>query len=833
MIGSDRALRTTLGIVILSVGGVAWLTPVGRCDDRVPNASEKDSANPKTSASTVKSATGNAKEKSAIAPVRQDNLENYAQLGEDDPKPFVPLRPTSVSDRRRLESVRLYTAARALEDQKAWDQAVVLLQDALKLEPESLAIAKRLTRIYTGALGRADLAVQYGKRVLTMDPDDTETLSLLVDFYNKKGDATAIESLLNELLANPKLAARSPGRLIANFELGKLYSSRLKEPVKAADALARVLEALDDKSANRLSPSDQARVLGNDPSSAYLNFGLIFLATRRYELAVKSFERGLIYDDDNPQLSLLLAETLLRLNRGGEALGLVEQYIKRQRGSVEAYELLAKVLTALKREKEITPRLEEAAQRDLSNVPLRYVLADRYRASGDADKADKLYDELLKMQPTPQTYGALAASLYRRKKAGDLLRVICEALSRANTKESVLPVLQAVAADDPMTDAMLDSGMDMISKNTTSQVRIEEVALVLSMIAGVDRPQAGKLRRLEKLLKFQRVFLEKYPRELSYVEIADTQRRLGNHADAARTIDQMLSKYPNQKTARNMLLMAMYQRRAGQKDAAKATIADALKRGGADDGETQLQVANLMSDLGQVDEAVAVLRNAMKREPANPPLDFMLSSILSKYNRYAEAVTVLENLIKRSGDNEEVVKAAHSMLSNVYVSQGDYSKGEAELELLLANNPNDPGPNNDLGYLLADQGKNLERAELMVRKALEEDPDNYAYLDSLGWVLFKRGKAKDAIEPLTKAVEKMKADSERMGNSPDATLFEHLGDVYFHLQQVDKANDTWNQALKAAEQAVPPDKRLKEIRKKLDTLRNLVPTLNSSKTKTP
>ena len=81
-------------------------------------------------------------------------------------------------------------------------------------------------------------------------------------------------------------------------------------------------------------------------------------------------------------------------------------------------------------------------------------------------------------------------------------------------------------------------------------------------------------------------------------------------------------------------------------------------------------------------------------------------------------------------------------------------------------NPDDPWPNNDLGYLYAEQGKNLEKAEAMIRKALQEEPESFAYLDSLGWVLFKRGKAKEALEPLKKAAEQMKADTSGDGIEP-------------------------------------------------------------------
>ena len=110
-------------------------------------------------------------------------------------------------------------------------------------------------------------------------------------------------------------------------------------------------------------------------------------------------------------------------------------------------------------------------------------------------------------------------------------------------------------------------------------------------------------------------------------------------------------------------------------------------------------------------------------------------------------------MLKRFGDNEEAVRRARAGLSIAYVNMGNYPKGEAELEILLQRNPDEAGPNNDLGYLYAEQGKNLEKAESMIQKALQEDPDNAAYLDSMGWVLFKRGKLKEALETMKRAAE--------------------------------------------------------------------------------
>jgi tetratricopeptide (TPR) repeat protein len=404
MVGSIRRSRLTVAFLALIAPSAVFSAAAPAGDDQ-PKP-EKGSEPAK-----VERPEAASSKPGQVTDSRTEVLQDFRQLGDDLARPFVPLRPATVEDRKRTEVLRLFGAARALEDRRHWTDAVALLQEALKLDPESVAIARRLSRIYVGALGRPDLAVQYSKRVLAADPADSETLAKLVDFYNQRNDPASAEALILEVLANPKLDAHGPGRLMAQFELGNLYAGPLHQGGKAADAFAKVIEALDDRSANRLTARDQARVLGNDPAMAYLKFGLHFLAAKRLESAVKAFERGLVYDDDNPQISLLLADTLLKLNQGERALSLVERSIQRQPQGVESYEILAKVLTALKRPEEITPRLEEAARRDSKNIPLQYVLADRYRETGQAEKAENLYKELLNSQPTPQTYAALATSL--------------------------------------------------------------------------------------------------------------------------------------------------------------------------------------------------------------------------------------------------------------------------------------------------------------------------------------------------------------------------------------------------------------------------------------
>ena len=233
----------------------------------------------------------------------------------------------------------------------------------------------------------------------------------------------------------------------------------------------------------------------------------------------------------------------------------------------------------------------------------------------------------------------------------------------------------------------------------------------------------------------------------------------------------------------------------------------------------------LLNQSGKPDQAIETLRATLKRDPNNPELVILLGNFLGQANRNDEAIKVFQDLIDKNLNNDEVLRFARSSLSTIYTNMGDYAKGEAELETLFARIPDDPTVNNDLGYLYAEQGKNLERAETMIRKALVEEPNNSAFLDSLGWVLFKRGKAEEARQPLEKALANTRSE--------DSTMHDHLGDVYFKLQELGRAKSSWERAVQLATQSKVPDKRLPEIRKKLESLPQVSPAPRPSGTNTP
>ncbi|MCX7661500.1 MAG: tetratricopeptide repeat protein [Candidatus Omnitrophica bacterium] len=128
-------------------------------------------------------------------------------------------------------------------------------------------------------------------------------------------------------------------------------------------------------------------------------------------------------------------------------------------------------------------------------------------------------------------------------------------------------------------------------------------------------------------------------------------------------------------------------------------------------------------------------------------------------------------------------------------------EAEEEFKELLRLNPDDHIVLNALGYLYAENGINLDEAEILIKKALEFEPNNGAYRDSLGWVYYQKSQLDLAIKELERAAELLE----------DPVIYEHLGDAYFKVGQILKAKDCWSKALELNPSNL-------ELKKKLENL---------------
>lgn len=726
---------------------------------------------------------------------------DFALPGEDPPSAFVPKTPRTAAEQKKLDATQLYVEARAQEDQRQFTRAILTLEKALESDPDSVPVLRRLS-LLCGATGRLERSIEYGRRVIAAEPGDAQTIGRIVEYYRRREPAKA-EPFLKEVLANPKLEKGSSEALLLEFQLAELYESTGRLD-KAADALAKVVDAIDARAGNALSTADRRRILGDEEAAAYLKFGELFRRAGRRPLALKCFRRAEVYDDANALIPLLEALVLLDDNRPPEALAAVEKAIKRGPRGREAYDVLAEVLKRLGRPKEVVARIEAAAKADPKNVPLQYALADRYREAGQADKADALVKQLMETQPDLQGFASLFASFLKDKKTEELIRLLAKVDDKLHRDDVIAPQMQALLADPPYTEKVLDTGLALLNSDPP---RLDRAgwAVLLKL--------ATRAKKNDRYIALLRVELKHNPSPLVESELIDALAKEKRFDEAEAEFEAMLKRYPDERNPQRMLFLARLRLEAHREAAAIPVLKEVLKAA-PNDPAVLFNLATALARTGKLDEGVAIVKDALKAEPANVDLIRVLMMVYIQAGKNQEMIDYLKTVVEKFPANEEVVKLARSNLSIAYTNLGDYAKGEAELEILFAKNPDDPGVNNDLGYLYAEQGKNLEKAETMIRKAVADEPENSAYLDSLGWVLFKRGKAKEAIDPLKKAIENLEGRD-------DATIPEHLGDAYFELKDRARAKEQWEKAEKIAAGMTPPDKRLPEIRKKLESLKKL------------
>ena len=128
------------------------------------------------------------------------------------------------------------------------------------------------------------------------------------------------------------------------------------------------------------------------------------------------------------------------------------------------------------------------------------------------------------------------------------------------------------------------------------------------------------------------------------------------------------------------------------------------------------------------------------------------------------------------------------------------------MEEVLKNEPEHANALNFVGYTWADQGINLDRAEQMIKRALELRPGEGFIIDSLGWVYFKKGNYKAALEELLKAQQTL---------PDDPTIAEHVGDVYAALKEKEKAISFYERAQaleKKEEKRSALEKKIRDLR---------------------
>lgn len=180
--------------------------------------------------------------------------------------------------------------------------------------------------------------------------------------------------------------------------------------------------------------------------------------------------------------------------------------------------------------------------------------------------------------------------------------------------------------------------------------------------------------------------------------------------------------------------------------------------------------------------AIALAQQGQEAFPEAPQFWQLHSTALRKQGQSKQALHILDSALDKWPENTDILYQKGVLAE----SMGQTQTAIETMEKIISLNPEHADALNFVGYSLAEQGQNLDRALVLIQNAVELKPDNGYILDSLAWVHYRRHDYDKAWQVIQKAVDK---------RHDDPTIWEHYGDIARQIQKIDHARQAYQKAL--------------------------------------
>lgn len=405
-------------------------------------------------------------------------------------------------------------------------------------------------------------------------------------------------------------------------------------------------------------------------------------------------------------------------------------------GSVRVWLAAARARMALEEWDAAAERARRAVELAPASPDASDVLGRALASAGRGDEARAVYDALADRAPesgVPHAGRGLLAA--RAGDAEGAERSLAKAVEKAPDNAAWWSALgearlalrrlapAAVAFDRA---AQLDPGR-----------RDEDGRTLLMALEAGDRETARRVA--------ERMAGEEAPPGSGSLTIAKLLARRGDPLAAANELEWLLGRQPDNGAARYMLAGILVQ--VDRRDEARRQLerVPAGSREWAD--ALRMRAALVIED--DPDLAVQLLGQARSASAGRPEVIYQLAAALHRAGRLPEARSELTVASAQWPDDARL-----AYLLGLVVHEMDGEDGALPHMLkVIEIEPGHPGALNYVGYTWAERGQRLEEAEAMIRQALEARPDDGAIIDSLGWVLFRKGAFEQAVEMLRAAVQ--------------------------------------------------------------------------------
>ena len=523
-----------------------------------------------------------------------------------------------------------------------------------------------------------------------------------------------------------------------------------KEPASLQDVPVRPLEAelspearstyayllyaqalLDEDEAALLQAASMFRE-SPVPAKVWMEGG-VWLMSRKSPNAVILLEQALSVWPEDMSLNLLYAEALMEHGMPERGVTLMRAYLQKHPDSLDARLELALLLVKSKQFTE--------AEKLLNSIPAkqRSPLVDYYHARaliGMARQNEAIPYLQKAIKEMPDFVEALAELAFIHEQSGELreARTVYEKLIKLNF--------------------------------STQDVALRLVNISL------------RLKQPEKALQYMRLGPDTVPFKLTVASMFMDSR---HYLQAESLLKQIVADGGAPGEVYLLLADLTYEQR---RDLPMAlSWLDKLPPTSKSAGRSRLLRAQLLAEAGQNENALKVVRQGQKDFSDVPDFWEFEIRLMARQKQMADALKVARAAAKTWPDNTDLAFLLGSLLDET----GDKKSAFTVMEGILTSHPDNYQALNYVGYTLAEENRDLERAVKLLVRADELSPNQSYIVDSLAWALFKSGRQEEALKEIRRAV--------KLGDQVDSSIWEHYGDIALRSGLKDEARKAYQKAL--------------------------------------
>ena len=605
-------------------------------------------------------------------------------------------------------------------------------------------------------------AIEQYKQAIQYDPGSAFLGAELADLYARTG------RIREAVLQAEEVLRRDPSSLEARRLLGRIYLRVIGEPSggsQRGDVLHRAIEQYEAI----------ARLLPKDLDSR-ITLGRLYRLSSDFSKAEEVLKEALAMEPESESALTTLAFLYTDTSQFHAASELLQKVTRRNPDP----KLLAALGAAYEQAREHENAIQayrKALEPDTDNPQYLSALGRNLIYNEQYEEALVPYQAVVAAQPRNGNAFLRMGQIYRR------LRKYGPALENLKKAEALMPESMEV----PYNLALLQEAQGQ------KEEAIQAIQKLLDQTTKADASQYSPREKVNRA-----IFLER---------LGVLYRSRENYAAAEETFRQMLES-DQENAVRGATQLVETLRQAKELSRALAEAEAALQRF-PEERSLKLTHVSLLGESGQGERASQMLRAMLRDKPEDREVLLTLAQVNERAKRYPEAEQAIAAAEKFSSRKEEK-EFVYFLWGSILERQDKYDAAEEQFHKALAINPTSAMTLNYLGYMLADRGVRLEEAKGYIQAALEQDPHNGAYLDSLGWVFYKLDQLDLAEQNLLKAVQRI---------SHDATIRDHLGDVYYRTGRTREALIQWQKALAEWSRALPSKadpQEVAKIQKKLE-----------------